>query len=149
MQIRYTIRVVKFSDTVLNHHAWFGVNAKARAPCRLCNISGSASCRVIGKGLCPQPWITARTLLCESVREIATIQATPVGLYCQPLGPFLQGTILCFCRALESGSEITELRSRVEAFAGSFAMPGFDVTAIDHSIASANGAANGSHAVAV
>ena len=36
-------------------------------------------------------------------------------------------------RALESGSEITELRSRVEAFAGSFAMPGFDVTAIDHS----------------
>lgn len=49
------------------------------------------------------------------------------------------------CRALESGSEITELRSRVEAFAVAFAMPGFDVTAIHHS----NGAANGAHAVAV
>ena len=49
------------------------------------------------------------------------------------------------CSALEDGSEITELRSRVEAFAGAFAMPGFDVTTIDHSTATANGA----HAVAV
>ena len=47
-------------------------------------------------------------------------------------------------RALESGNEVAELRARVEDFAGSFAMPGFDVTAIEHG-ASSNGLVNGHH----
>jgi len=37
------------------------------------------------------------------------------------------------------------LKKKVEEFAGSFEMPGFDVKAIDHKAAQANGFANGHH----
>lgn len=43
-----------------------------------------------------------------------------------------------FCRGLENNAELADLRKRVEEFAGGFAMPGFDVTAIQQS-------ANGVH----
>lgn len=56
--------------------------------------------------------------------------------------------IICIswrCRALDSDSRVPELKKRVEGFAGGFEMPGFDVKAIDHKVAQANGYANGHH----
>ncbi len=49
------------------------------------------------------------------------------------------------CRALDVDPRVPELKKKVEEFAGSFEMPGFDVKAIDHKVAQANGFANGHH----
>ncbi len=42
-------------------------------------------------------------------------------------------------RGLENNSELTSLRKRVEEFAGGFAMPGFDVAAIQQTAPAADG----------
>ena len=49
---------------------------------------------------------------------------------------------LSCCRALDADSRVPELKKRVEAFAGGFQMPGFDVKSIDHSTPG-KGIANG------
>ena len=55
-------------------------------------------------------------------------------------------TAACCCRALDVDPRVPELKKKVEDFAGSFEMPGFDVKSIDHKAAHANqtnGFANG------
>lgn len=46
------------------------------------------------------------------------------------------------CRGLDNNAELADLRKRVEEFAGAFAMPGFDVSAIKQSPPAANGVAH-------
>jgi hypothetical protein len=55
----------------------------------------------------------------------------------------LRSFIILYHRGLENNADLADLRSRVEGFASSFAMPGFDVSSIKQSAPSANGVANG------
>lgn len=125
--------------------------SKMERCCDLCHLTlnknavvGDVSAMTPGGVRIGAPAMTSRGLKEADFEQIAEFLHEAMEL-CKDLQNKHGRLLKDFNKALDVDPRVPELKKKVEEFAGIFEMPGFDVKAIDHKVAQANGFANGHH----